>query len=103
MNAVFLKERRYLVMFDAVRQSVGRIRVIDILFENGMEFRDVSIHEEVVFIPATYAKESVKTISVPTADRQQANSPFSAQAADQSLRLYQPGDPQDFKSEYGPR
>ena len=103
MNALFLKQRRYLVMFDFVRPGVGPIRVIDILFENGMECRDVSIHQEIVLIPAIYAEEPVESISVPTADRQRANSPFSAQAADQSSRLYQPNSQAEFASEYGLR
>jgi hypothetical protein len=67
-----------------------------------MEFRNVDIdrENEIVYIPASYVEEPVKTISIPTADRQQANAPFSAQAADIALRVYQPNDPEEFESEY---
>lgn len=105
MNALFLRERRYPVLFNTVRRTVGTIRIIDMLFENGMEFRNVDIdaENEMVYVPASYVEEPVKTISIPTADRQQANPPFSAQAADMSLRVYQPNDPEEFESEYGIR
>jgi hypothetical protein len=109
MNADFLRERRYLGLFDVVQRAVGQTRIIDILFENGMEFRNVSIHREreVVRIPESYAHEPVETISIPTADRQQmaneGHARFAAEAKDPSMRVNQPQEPKDYEPECGPR
>jgi hypothetical protein len=81
MDAEFLRDYpRVLAMFNVVGRAVGEIRLIDLEFENGVVLQNIRIKDEsVITIPSQFVALPVHTLSVPTAERQQAFEPMEEQ------------------------